>query len=185
MTHMKILYRRRRMIQMMLQCLKPTEIIQQLLNDDDVDVQESTLWEDWGTREEWMSELAKIDVTQQEVVKSEYFVTLKEARRLLFNTYLRSGNPKYKIESLKEIRANIQSDSEMRQTLGLLEREPIKHEVTQDVKANINLGETVEKYFNSTFAAALAESKRRAHEDRNQPDTEESLDPEETSSSDR
>ena len=103
---------------------------------------------------------------QQEVVKSEYFVALKEARRLLFNTYLRAINPKHKIEALKELRANIQAEADMRQTLGLLERVPDKIEQKLEVEGSAGLSEEdIARYIGTVVKVALEQEASELNQD--------------------
>lgn len=130
--------RRVEMLRQALQGIRPSAIVKSIQANDDlnVGVSDSTLWDDWTKREEWMPVLLRIREDIAELPISEAFAGLLEARRLAFNLYLRAKNDFAKVGALREIRENIKAEMTLRQSMGLIPKVAEKYDlVTYDVDA--------------------------------------------------
>lgn len=131
--------RRVEMLRQALQGIRPSAIVRSIQANTDlnVGVSDSTLWDDWTKREEWMPVLLRIREDVAELPISEAFAGLLEARRLAFNLYLRASNDFAKVGALREIRENIKTELTLRQSMGLIPK--VADKLQADVQGDLNL----------------------------------------------
>lgn len=157
--------RRLEMFRLHLHGIKPTRIIRQMLEDKAITVSEPTLWRDWQTRNEWMPVITKITKGAGDLPVAETIGALMEARRLAFNTYLRADNPNARVGALRIIKELVETEVGLRQSLGLLSKEPDKVEHELGVKIPDITDEDTARYVPVILKVALEQEVRDFDED--------------------
>lgn len=122
MTDNKLFERRVKMARMHIMGIPPTKIVETLVSE--FGVSKSLLWRDWGKKNVWLSSMALKDLKDSEQIITELLLQSQESRRLAFSLYHSTSYDAVKLGCLKSLGELIARETELRQSLGLIQKSP-------------------------------------------------------------
>ena len=129
--------RRLRMLRALWQGLPPKKLVvyvHEQLEKEGFQVSESTIWNDWRDREEWMPFFAKIGDADIDQHTTDTILQLDEVIRLAFNTYLSADNSSAKVGALKLVVSVATQKMAFLQSLGKVDK--VADRIQADVTSN-------------------------------------------------
>jgi len=119
----RLLDRRRRLLHLFTIGMKVTPAVDKIC--EEFHCARSTVWHDWDTKNEWIPLLLKLGPEYKDEVIMDTLASIHEAKQEAYNTSLTvEGMPR--VAALRLYEDTIKDEIKIRQTLGLLPREPLK-----------------------------------------------------------